>query len=63
MRFTGKDIVILGGSSGIGLAVARAALEQGGSVSIASSRQETVAKAYYALTVDYPASKNQGSSV
>ena len=63
MRFTGQDIVILGGSSGIGLAVARAALEEGGSVSIASSRQETVDKAHAALKADYPAAKIRAQAV
>ena len=57
MRFANKDMVTLGGSSGIGLAVAHAALEEGGRVSIASSRQETIDKAYGALKADYPAAK------
>jgi len=45
MRFTGKSIVILGGSSGIGLEVARGALGEGASVCIASKEPERVEKA------------------
>ena len=37
-----KRIVVLGGSSGIGLAVAQAAAREGADVIIASSRQERV---------------------
>jgi NAD(P)-dependent dehydrogenase (short-subunit alcohol dehydrogenase family) len=42
MRFTGKSIVILGGTSGIGLAVARGALDEGAIVCIASKQLEKV---------------------
>jgi NAD(P)-dependent dehydrogenase (short-subunit alcohol dehydrogenase family) len=63
MRFTGKDIAILGGSSGIGLAVARAALEEGGSVFIASSHPETLDNAYTALKVDYPSANIRARTV
>ena len=45
MRFNDKHIVILGGTSGIGLAVAHASLDEGASVSVASSRQKSVDKA------------------
>ena len=45
MRFTGKYIVILGGTSGIGLAVARGALGEGASVCIASKQRDRVEKA------------------
>jgi NAD(P)-dependent dehydrogenase (short-subunit alcohol dehydrogenase family) len=45
MRFKDKHIVILGGTSGIGLAVAQASLDEGASVSVASSRQTSVDKA------------------
>jgi NAD(P)-dependent dehydrogenase (short-subunit alcohol dehydrogenase family) len=40
MTFHEKRIVVLGGSSGIGLAVAQAAAREGAEVIIASSRQE-----------------------
>lgn len=45
MRFREKSIVILGGTSGIGLAVAREAIDEGATVCIASKRLERVEKA------------------
>jgi len=42
MTLDGKRIVVLGGSSGIGLAVAQAAAREGGAVVIVSSRQARV---------------------
>ena len=39
MSLHGKRIVVLGGSSGIGLATAQAAVREGASVVIASSRK------------------------
>jgi NADPH:quinone reductase-like Zn-dependent oxidoreductase len=40
MTLNGKRIVVLGGSSGIGLATAQAAAQEGANVVIASSRKE-----------------------
>jgi NAD(P)-dependent dehydrogenase (short-subunit alcohol dehydrogenase family) len=40
MTPNGKRIVVLGGSSGIGLATARAAAQEGANVVVASSRKE-----------------------
>jgi len=45
MRLQEKRVAILGGTSGIGLAVARAALDEGASVLIASSRAQSVQRA------------------
>ena len=45
MRLQGKHIAILGGTSGIGLAVARAALAEGASVQIVSGRTGSIARA------------------
>jgi NAD(P)-dependent dehydrogenase (short-subunit alcohol dehydrogenase family) len=45
----GKKVVILGGSSGIGLATARAALDDGAEVVVTSSRKERVAGAVASL--------------
>ncbi len=42
MTFKGQRIVVLGGSSGIGLAAAQAAAQEGASIVIASSRQARV---------------------
>ena len=47
--FEGKRVVILGGSSGIGLAVAQQAASQGASVVIVSSSAERVQKAVESL--------------
>ena len=49
MDFTGKRIVVLGGSSGIGLSTAQAAAKAGASVAIVSSRQERVDQALKSL--------------
>jgi NAD(P)-dependent dehydrogenase (short-subunit alcohol dehydrogenase family) len=45
MSLEGKRVVILGGSSGLGLAAARAAAEKGASIAIASSRKARVDEA------------------
>src|ERR1700751_23530 len=49
MTLDGKRIVVLGGSSGIGLATAQAAAREGASVVIASSRQARVDEALATL--------------
>jgi NAD(P)-dependent dehydrogenase (short-subunit alcohol dehydrogenase family) len=45
MKFQGKKIVIIGGSSGIGLATAKAAIAEGAEVIIASRSEEKLQKA------------------
>jgi NAD(P)-dependent dehydrogenase (short-subunit alcohol dehydrogenase family) len=54
MRFTHKHVVVLGGTSGIGLAVARAALDEGATVCIASRRPDNVDTARNGLAARYP---------
>jgi NAD(P)-dependent dehydrogenase (short-subunit alcohol dehydrogenase family) len=49
MKLTGQRIAILGGSSGIGLATAQAAAQEGASVVIASSRKARVDEALATL--------------
>lgn len=49
MTLSGKRVVILGGTSGIGLATAEAAAGEGAAVVVASSRQEKVDRAVAAL--------------
>src|SRR5580704_19067250 len=49
MSLHGKRIVVLGGSSGIGLATAQAAVREGASVAIASSRKARVDEALATL--------------
>lgn len=45
MRLAGKKIIVIGGSSGIGLATAQAAAEEGATVVIASRSQERLNRA------------------
>ena len=45
MKLQGKKVIILGGSSGIGLATAKAAAKEGASVVIVSSKQEKINQA------------------
>ena len=49
MTLNGQRIIVLGGTSGIGLAVAKAAAAQGASVVVASSRKTSVDRALGAL--------------
>ena len=49
MTLNGKRIVVLGGSSGIGLATARAAAQEGANVVIASSRKARINEALTTL--------------
>jgi NAD(P)-dependent dehydrogenase (short-subunit alcohol dehydrogenase family) len=49
MTLHGKRIVVLGGSSGIGLATAQAAVREGATVVIASSRKARVDEALATL--------------
>jgi NAD(P)-dependent dehydrogenase (short-subunit alcohol dehydrogenase family) len=50
MRFKGKQIVIVGGSSGIGLATARLALGEGASVTIAGRSEDRLRRAVEGLS-------------
>src|SRR3954467_1450973 len=49
MTVTGERIVVLGGSSGIGLATAQAAAREGATVVIASSRKDRIDEALATL--------------
>ena len=52
MSLTNKRVVIIGGTSGIGLATARAAIDAGAHVVIASSRQSSIDAALGELAAD-----------
>lgn len=60
---SGQSILVLGGSSGIGAAVAKLALEQGVHVFIASSNSTKVAKAVEALQNAAPNAKVGGFTI
>jgi NAD(P)-dependent dehydrogenase (short-subunit alcohol dehydrogenase family) len=50
VKLRDKRVVVLGGTSGIGLAVAQAAIEEGASVTVASHRSDAVERARSELT-------------
>jgi NAD(P)-dependent dehydrogenase (short-subunit alcohol dehydrogenase family) len=54
MSLKGKQVVIVGGSSGIGLAVAESALDEGAFVLVASNHSETVDRAWAELASRAP---------
>jgi NAD(P)-dependent dehydrogenase (short-subunit alcohol dehydrogenase family) len=53
-KLTGKRILVIGGTSGIGFCVAEACLEFGALVTVASSRQEKIDNTIKRLTASYP---------
>jgi len=55
-KVQGKHVLILGGSSGIGLAVAEAAMADGAKVTISSSSQAKIDSAVASLSSSYPGS-------
>lgn len=54
MLLRGKTTVVTGGSRGIGLAVVRRFLEEGASVALCGSREETARKAVDAILAEMP---------
>ena len=59
-KLTGKRILVIGGTSGIGFCVAEACLEFGAFVTVASSRQEKVENTIKRLTASNPDAQEQG---
>ncbi len=53
-KLRGQHVFIVGGTKGIGYAVAEAAIEFGGTVAVASSKEENVAAAVQQLKKSYP---------
>ncbi|OQO06098.1 hypothetical protein B0A48_08686 [Cryoendolithus antarcticus] len=60
-KLQGKQILIIGGSSGIGYAVAEASLEASATVTISSSNPSRVDKAVSTLKSAYPSAKDRVS--
>ena len=53
-KLAGKHVVVIGGTSGIGFAVAEASLENGARVTVSSSRETSVKTALDRLSTSYP---------
>lgn len=62
-KLQGKRVVVIGGSSGIGFAVAEASVEYGANVVIASSQQSRVDDAVNKLKTSYPEAEVSGVKV
>ncbi|KAF2161107.1 hypothetical protein M409DRAFT_28437 [Zasmidium cellare ATCC 36951] len=58
-KLHGKRILVIGGSSGIGYAVAEGSLEHGAHITIASSNPDRVAQAVKKLQDAYPSAKDR----
>jgi NAD(P)-dependent dehydrogenase (short-subunit alcohol dehydrogenase family) len=53
-KLAGKNILLIGGTSGIGFAVAEQALQDGANITISSSSKEKVSHSLDRLRTDYP---------
>ena len=60
MELEGKVAIVTGGSRGIGFSTVKAFVEQGASVVLCASRQETADKAVAQLKETYPDAKVEG---
>jgi NAD(P)-dependent dehydrogenase (short-subunit alcohol dehydrogenase family) len=60
LDFTGKVVVVTGGTRGIGFSTVTAFLEHGATVVLFGSRQETVDKALHALQESHPGAPAEG---
>src|SRR5436305_11008981 len=58
-KLAGKHVLVIGGTSGIGYAVAEASIEQGARVTVSSSREASVTSALARLSQSYPAAAAQ----
>ncbi|KAL9084373.1 MAG: hypothetical protein Q9165_008087 [Trypethelium subeluteriae] len=61
-KLSGKHILIIGGTSGIGFAVAEASLEFGAHVTLASSRESRLSHAVSRLQTSYPSATSRISA-
>jgi NAD(P)-dependent dehydrogenase (short-subunit alcohol dehydrogenase family) len=53
-KLAGKNVVLIGGTAGIGLAVARGALQEGARITISSSSSDKISKSVEQLRADFP---------
>ncbi len=60
LDFTGKVVVVTGGTRGIGFSTVTAFLERGATVALFGSREETVKKALQALAESHPGAPVEG---
>ncbi|KAL9063439.1 MAG: hypothetical protein Q9157_008242, partial [Trypethelium eluteriae] len=61
-KLSGKNILIIGGTSGIGFAVAEASLEFGAHITLASSRPSRLSHALSRLQTAYPSASSRIST-
>ncbi|KAI1078229.1 hypothetical protein F5B20DRAFT_548509 [Whalleya microplaca] len=59
-KLTGSNVLIIGGSSGIGFAVAKASLGEGANVTLASSQESRLTFAVNRLRAQYPTTQVEG---
>jgi len=59
-KLAGKHVLVIGGTSGIGFAVAEASLESDATVTISSSKSTTIESAITRLTASYPTQASGG---
>ena len=58
-KLAGQHVIILGGTAGIGFAVAQACIEYGGTVTVSSSSEARVTGAIESIKKDYPSAKDR----
>ena len=59
-KLAGKHVLVVGGTSGIGYAVAEASIENGARVSVSSSREESIKTTLDRLSKSYPDAQAAG---
>jgi NAD(P)-dependent dehydrogenase (short-subunit alcohol dehydrogenase family) len=60
-KLIGKRVLLVGGTGGVGISVAQALIESGGSIILSSSRESKVKAVCNQLVNDYPDAKNRVS--
>ncbi|KAK2591326.1 hypothetical protein QQS21_010979 [Conoideocrella luteorostrata] len=62
-KLRGSHVLVIGGTSGIGLGITEGVLSSGGTVTIASSSKERVESAVSRLRISFPSSKVAGTVI